>query len=115
MKINTIPQINQDVSETVCHSCGVIDRHKLEPAPAPHEAKLVCRHCGRYIRWFSTKTPEEREASHLAAIEHHMSQKPATKKQVRYLKKLGYTGKPPEHMYEASQKIGKMLASRGLS
>ena len=34
-----------------CPSCGVEDAPRVAPGTGPHQARAVCAHCGRFLKW----------------------------------------------------------------
>lgn len=110
---DSIPaSVVQDPSH-VCPHCHCPGPHPVGPGTGPHTAKLVCRQCGRFLRWLSTKTPAERAAKAESFRRQTMAQQPATRLQRDYLAKLGYQGPPPQNKLEASDAIKAMLRQRG--
>ena len=46
-----MPGSNEMAQGHPCPQCGVTDRPARGPGRGPHAAALVCRHCGRWLRW----------------------------------------------------------------
>lgn len=36
-----------------CRHCGHPGEHVAQPGTGPHAAKLLCGHCGMFVRWVS--------------------------------------------------------------
>src|SRR5262252_685987 len=88
-----------------CPRCGTVDTPVIGPGSGPHTASARCRHCGAFLQWLSTKTPEQRQAKRretLARFAPSASQR-------RFLVYLGYCGPLPQSMLEASDAIDALL------
>ena len=70
---------------------------RVEPGSGPHGEKLMCNHCGKFIRWLPKRLQTE--------------DKPATEAQLQYLKKLGFAGTPANRL-EASEAIDGLIKRR---
>jgi hypothetical protein len=88
-----------------CHRCGTFDTPRVEPGTGPHALQAMCRHCGAYLQWVSVYSPEERQARREEHRRAAMAKKPASAKQLEFLKALGDAGPVPATMDEASQRI----------
>ena len=101
--------------EVPCPRCSVIDIPGVGPGSGPHTASTLCRHCGRFLQWISTKTLAERRVRRQQAQLQAMAQKPPSQLQLAYLVALGNDpGSPPANMAEASARIDALKRGRGV-
>jgi hypothetical protein len=102
--------------EAACRRCGAIDRPRLTVGTSPHAGRENCSHCGAFIRWTPRqRTPEEcaRKAAQAATYrEQYMREQAPTERQIKYLRRLGFSGPPPFNKYQASQAIDRLLKER---
>ncbi len=70
---------------------------RVEAGTGPHGEKLICNHCGKFIRWLPKRQKVE--------------DNPATSAQLQYLSKLGYAGIPANRL-EASEAIDELIKRR---
>jgi len=57
-----LPALPEADTQMVCRRCGALDLPAVAPGSGPHAYKAVCRHCGAWIKWLSTRTQAERHA-----------------------------------------------------
>jgi hypothetical protein len=101
-----IPLRFRPAGTLVCSRCGCEDTPVHGPGKGPHTASAVCRHCGEFIRWMTTKTPAELAERHAQRLQFV----PPSARQLRYLLILGYEGPQPVSMAEASRMIEEAKA-----
>lgn len=77
-----------------------------------HNTETVCQDCGTFIKWLSTRSPEERAERQQAGISQWMSTQPPTARQLRALRRMGYRGKPSNRL-DARDKIDALRKARG--
>jgi len=88
-----------------CPRCGALDVPAVGPGSGPHTASARCRHCGRFLRWLSTRSPAERQARRQQAL----TRRPPSPLQLAYLAALGDASPPPANMAEASTRIDALV------
>jgi hypothetical protein len=91
-----------------CPRCAFSGPHQIGPGTGPHAASLLCGQCSRWLRWRSTRTPQEREARRREAL----AKLPPSPGQLRFLAAGGYRGPQPTSMLEASNAIDGLLDRR---
>jgi len=95
--------------EIPCPQCGVIDHPTIGPGNGPHAYRALCRHCGAFLQWLSTKAPEARQLARQQALE----ARPPTAAQLAYLAVLGDQAAPPGNLWDASQRIDALVRGEG--
>src|SRR5262249_52049397 len=106
--VQMIPQprlITNSQRPVACPRCGSTEVPVVGRGSGPHTASLVCATGGRFLRWHSTKTPEERQRQRREALAKY----PPSESQLRYLKFLGDHGPTPATMADASDRIDILL------
>lgn len=98
--------------ETPCRHCGSIDEPLVGPGSGPHAASLWCKHCGRFIKWASKLTPEQRKAREANYKRQAMGGRPISAAQRQLLQALGYKGVEPTNRLAASAAIDGLLKAR---
>lgn len=64
--------------QIACPQCGVIDTPAVGPGSGPHTARARWAHCGRFVPWVSTRSPEERQARRQQARQAAMAEASAS-------------------------------------
>ena len=108
-----VPGVITPAGALLCRKCGTIDTPIKGPGSASgvHTARALCRHCGGFICWLSTKTPAEDSARRARA---RWYAKPS-ERQLAYLKILGYAGPTPTSSAQASDLIEQQKTLKGWS
>jgi len=109
MITDSTPTVNSAADPLACPRCGVIDTPTLGPGNGPHAFRALCRCCGAFLRWLSTRSPAERQARRRQARQEAMTTRPPSARQLDYLAALGDDAPPPASMLEASQRIEARL------
>ena len=102
------PAVSPDTTDITCPRCGSGGPHQIGPGAGPHATRALCRHCGAFIAWLSTRSPAERQARRQARLQ-AMTQRPPSPLQLAYLVALGDGGPVPASMAEASQRIAALV------
>jgi hypothetical protein len=79
----------------------------------PHAAAARCRHCGRFLRWLSTRTPGERQARRQQGRPQAMTARPPSEAQLAYVAVLGDAGSVPSTMAEGPASIHTLVRGEG--
>jgi hypothetical protein len=95
--------------------CGAIDAPALGSGAGPHAASTRCRHCGRFLRWLSTRTPSERQARRQQGRQQVMTARPPSAAQLAYLTALGDVSPVPSTMAETSVSMRVLVRGEGQS
>ena len=93
----------------LCPRCGAIDTPTLGSGSGPHTASTLCRHCGHFLAWLSTRSPADRQARRQQALKQAMTQLPPSQPQLAYLQALGDDRPVPRSMAEASARIDALV------
>ncbi len=109
-EINTLTKIHAQHGTAVpCMTCGTIDTHHVEAGAGPHHARLICTHCGSFIKWL----PRPRRSTvALPDKQAFWRSDPATPKQLAALNKMQQPHAANVSKGEASQLISAALAER---
>jgi hypothetical protein len=90
---------------TLCPHCDCVETPVVTQGTGPHAFKASCAHCGRFVRWVSKYSHEERihrrEQYRLRA----MQTRAPSAAQLAYLVALGYHGDAPATRAVASTLI----------
>jgi hypothetical protein len=105
MAEHTIDSVLSISPEIACPRCGAIDTPTQGPGSGPHTASALCRHCGHFLQWLSTRALGDRQARRQQGRLEAMASKPASPVQIAYLTTLGDDGPVPGSMLEASERI----------
>lgn len=113
MHPTTDPAPNTPPDELTCTACGVMAPPILADAAWPHWRKAACAGCGRFLKFVSKYTPEEREERRQQFRAEAMAHKPPSQAQLHWLQALGHTGAAPATMADASQRIDALVRKGG--
>jgi hypothetical protein len=97
----------------VCPRCAVVDIPFVTSGRSgPHAAAARCRHCGRFLKWLATRTPDERQARRQQGRQQAMTARPPSAAQLAFLADLGDVGPMPSTMAEASARIHALVRGK---
>lgn len=99
----------QRAAPIACHHCGVLAIPRVTRGTGPHAFRANCPHCGKFLRWVSRYSHEERVHRREQFRREALAQLLPTPKQLAYLLTLGYTGDMPANREAASAAIDRLL------
>ena len=109
MITDSSPTVHSAADPLACPRCGAIDTPTLGPGQGPHAFRALCRHCGAFLKWLSTRSPADRQARREQARQAAMAQRPPSQAQLAYLQALRDDGPVPASMAEASTRIDALV------
>jgi hypothetical protein len=101
------------LSEAMCPRCGCLGTPTVTAGVGPHYAKENCSRCGKFLRWLSRFTHEERIHRREQFRREAMRGKPPSEAQIAYLSALSDLGPAPMNMDEASSRIDQLRRGKG--
>jgi hypothetical protein len=97
-------EVSQHTLPSLYHRCGTIEQPAIGPSHWPHTFRMLCPHCGVFLRWLHPDTPTQHQARLQAMAAH-----PTSPAQLAYLQSLGHRSPPLTNMGEASMWIDTLL------
>jgi hypothetical protein len=99
--------------ELVCPPCGCLGTPVVTRGTGPHAFRANCKDCGKFLRWVSKHTHEERVHRREKYRLQAMARLEPTIAQLARLKALGHDGPLPINRAVASALIDQIQQGRG--